>query len=304
MAKTNKDNEDKVSLWERLNKKSRLSVVDPVTFEVRNEFSFTPMSFIVVSLFVLIIIVAATWTIIAFTPLRQSIPGYPDIAKQEQMERMHKENLEYLEELKKKEAILEQYNKPLIAILNEEEPPDPSIPLDSLSLLDTTELNQIAFEMSEKDSLLREKIEAKEKYGFSIQNNITTGNADNIAGVYFFSPLKGEVSGEVDVKAGHYGIDVKAPKNEAVKSTLDGTVIYAEWTPENGHVVHVQHAHNLVSVYKHNSALLKKQGDAVKSGEPIAIIGNSGILSLGTHLHFELWYNGVPLDPKLFVDFQ
>jgi murein DD-endopeptidase MepM/ murein hydrolase activator NlpD len=304
MAKSKKDNEEKVSLWERLTKKSRLSVIDPVTFEVRNEFSFSPMSFIVVSLFVLIVIVTATWATIAFTPLRQSIPGYPDIAEQEQKERLDLENLKYLDEIEEKQAILDQYNKPLIAILNEQEPPDPSIPMDSLGLLDTAEINQISFEISEKDSILREKIEAGEKYGFSIQNDITTGNADNIAGVYFFSPLNGEVSGEINVKEGHFGIDVKAPKNEAVKSTLDGTVIYAEWTPENGHVIHVQHAHNLVSVYKHNSALLKKQGDAVKSGEPIAIIGNSGTLSLGTHLHFELWYNGVPLDPKLFVDFN
>lgn len=304
MAKSRKDKEEKASLWERLNKKSKLSVVDPITFEVRNEFYYTPMSFIVVSLFVLILIVASTWAIIAYTPLRQSIPGYPDIAEQEQMDRTYKENLARLNELEKKQEILEQYSKPLIAILNEQVPEDPAIPLDSLSLLDTSELNKINFQLTEKDSILREKIEAKEKYGYSVVNNVSTGNADNIAGVYFFSPLKGEVSGEVNVKLGHYGIDVKAPKNEAVKSTLDGTVIYAEWTPENGHVIHVQHAHNLVSVYKHNSALLKKQGDAVKSGEPIAIIGNSGVLSLGTHLHFELWYSGVPLDPKLFVDFE
>lgn len=304
MAKSKTDNEDKISLWDRLNKKSRLSVVDPVTFEVRNEFSFTPINFIVVSLFVVIVIVTLTWTVIAFTPLRQSIPGYPDIAQQEQMKRIDIENLKYLQELEEKQAILDQYNKPLLAILSEQEPPDPSIPMDSLAMLDTSEINQISFEISEKDSILREKIEATEKYGFSIKNSTTGGNADNIAGVYFFSPLKGEVSGEVNVKEGHYGIDVKAPNNEAVKSTLDGTVIYAEWTPENGHVIHVQHAHNLVSIYKHNSALLKKQGDVVKSGEPIAIIGNSGTLSLGTHLHFELWYNGVPLDPKLFVDFN
>lgn len=304
MAKSKKEKDDKVSLWERLNTKSRLSVIDPETFAVKNSFVLTPINFVVVGLFILIVIVALTWVIIAFTPLRQSIPGYPDLAEQNKMKRLELENLKYLNELEKKQAILEQYNKPLLAILNEQEPPDPSLPMDSLLLLDTTQINQLDFEISEKDSLLRQKIEEEEKYGFNIQKNVTNGNSDNIAGVYFFSPLKGEVSGEVNVKEGHFGIDVKAPNNEAVKSTLDGTVIYAEWTPENGHVIHIQHAHNLVSVYKHNSALLKKQGDAVKSGEPIAIIGNSGTLSLGTHLHFELWYHGVPLDPKLFVDFE
>lgn len=304
MAKSRKDTEEESSLWDKLTTKSRVSVVDPMTFEVKNEFSFTPLSFIVVSLFVLIVIVALTWTIIAFTPIRQSIPGYPKIAELDFQKRKDIENLEHLEELEKKEAIIDQYNKSLLAILSEQEPEDPSIPMDSLSLLDTSQINNINFEMSEKDSLLRLKIEESEKYGFNIQKKILNGNTDNIAGVYFFSPLKGEVSGEINVKEGHFGVDIKAPNNEAVKSTLDGTVIYAEWTPENGHVIHVQHTHNLVSIYKHNSALLKQTGDAVKSGEPIAIIGNSGTLSLGTHLHFELWYNGVPLDPKLFVDFN
>lgn len=304
MAKSKKDNEEKVSRWERLTTKSRLTIVDPVTFEVKNEFLLTPMNFIVVSLFVLIVIVTLTWVVIAFTPLRQSIPGYPKIAEQEQMKRIDVENIKHLNELDAKSEVLSQYNKNLLAILNEQEPEDPSLPMDSTKLLDTAAINQINFVISEKDSLLRLKIEATEKYGFSIKNNTASSSTDNIAGVYFFAPLKGEVSGEIDVKQGHFGIDIKAPNNEAVKATLDGTVIYAEWTPDNGNVIHVQHAHNLVSVYKHNSALLKKQGDAVKSGEPIAIIGNSGTLSIGTHLHFELWYHGLPLDPKLFVNFN
>ena len=139
---------------------------------------------------------------------------------------------------------------------------------------------------------------------FILNNNQKGNTTDNISGVYFFTPLKGEVSGEIDSKNGHYGIDIKAPKDEAIKSTLDGTVIFTDWSSENGNVIHIQHTHNLVSVYKHCSYLLKKQGDLVKSGEPIAIIGNSGSLSLGTHLHFELWYNGVAQNPKQFITFD
>lgn len=304
MAKSKNENVERVSLRERLTKRSRVSVVDPETFEVKNEFSLTPMNFIVVSLFILIVIVTLTWVVIAYTPLRQSIPGYPKIAEIEQEKRIDVENIKLMNQMSDKAEVLAQYNKNLLMILNEQVPEDLTVGGDSTPPLDTSVINKINFVISEKDSLLRLKIEQSEKYGFSAKTSNTGSSVDNIAGVYFFTPLKGEVSGDVNIKEGHFGIDIKAPNNEAVKATLDGTVIYSEWTPDNGNVIHVQHAHNLVSVYKHNSELLKKQGDAVKSGEPIAIIGNSGTLSIGTHLHFELWYRGIPLDPKLFIDFH
>ena len=122
--------------------------------------------------------------------------------------------------------------------------------------------------------------------------------------VLFLSPLKGEITNRFDLKKGHYGIDVIASNNEAVKAILNGTVVYADWTPENGHVIQLQHAQNLVSTYKHNSFLLKKTGDLVKAGDAVAIVGNSGELSTGPHLHFELWHNGIPLDPEKFVVFD
>ncbi|MFA0961760.1 M23 family metallopeptidase [Roseivirga sp. BDSF3-8] len=120
---------------------------------------------------------------------------------------------------------------------------------------------------------------------------------------FFFSPISGIVSSAFNGKIGHFGIDVVAKSNEPVKSVMDGTVIFSSWTQDGGNVIAVQHRNNLVSVYKHNSALLKKAGNFVNAGEIISVIGNTGELTTGPHLHFELWYNGNPVDPEEFVSF-
>lgn len=300
----NKEKSESSSWFDRLKKKSRIVIYDVDSFEQKRFFLLSNWNIFVGSLFIIILIVTATWFTIAHTPLRQSIPGYPKIAETEKLKRLELENLKQIGELSEKERITNQYNKSLLQVLSEQLPEDPSQLGDSIIAIDTAMINNISFKTSEKDSLLRKEVAEKEKYGF-IVNKPSSGNAsDNIAGVFFFTPLKGEVSGDIDTKKGHYGIDIKAPKDEAVKSTLAGTIIYTDWSSENGHVIHVQHTHNLVSVYKHCSYLLKEQGDLVKTGEPIAIIGNSGSLSLGTHLHFELWYNGVAQNPKQFINFE
>ena len=101
----------------------------------------------------------------------------------------------------------------------------------------------------------------------------------------------------------HYGVDIAASKESIVKSVLEGTVIFADWTTETGHTIAIQHSGNLISVYKHNSTLLKQVGSLLKAGEPIAVSGDSGELSSGPHLHFELWHNGTPVDPEEYVTF-
>jgi len=120
---------------------------------------------------------------------------------------------------------------------------------------------------------------------------------------FFFSPLTGFMSDQYDAKRGHYGVDIVAKTNEPVKSIADGTVIFASWTQDSGYVVMIQHKGNLISVYKHNSQLYKKVGTFVNGGEIISIVGNSGEMTDGPHLHFELWYNGNPLNPEEFVTF-
>ncbi len=121
--------------------------------------------------------------------------------------------------------------------------------------------------------------------------------------IFFFSPLTGFVSAPYNVKEGHHGIDVVAKKNEPVKCVADGTVIMASWTQDSGYVIAIQHRGNVISVYKHNAELLKEVGNFVNAGEIISIIGNTGDLTDGPHLHFELWYNGNSVNPEEFVTF-
>lgn len=150
------------------------------------------------------------------------------------------------------------------------------------------------------DSLFRQEFE---KSGGAAMVNFTSGKYRELQGTVFFPPLTGLVSDKYDVKKGHYGVDIVAKTNEPVKSIADGTVIMASWTQDAGHVIAVQHRGNLISVYKHNAELLKKVGNFVNAGDILAIVGNSGEMTNGPHLHFELWYNGSSLNPEEFVTF-
>lgn len=120
---------------------------------------------------------------------------------------------------------------------------------------------------------------------------------------FFFSPINGFISDPYDVRKGHFGVDVVAKTNEPVKCIADGTVIFSDWTQDAGYVLMIQHSGNLISVYKHNAELYKKLGTFVNAGEIISIVGNSGEMTNGPHLHFELWYNGNSLNPEEFVTF-
>lgn len=132
---------------------------------------------------------------------------------------------------------------------------------------------------------------------------LTSGKYRELQETFFFSPITGFISDHFDIKKGHYGVDVVAKTNEAVKNVADGTILFASWTQDSGYVIMIQHRGNLISVYKHNAELLKKVGTFVNAGEIISIVGNSGEMTDGPHLHFELWYNGNPLNPEEFVTF-
>ncbi|HPV57186.1 MAG TPA: M23 family metallopeptidase, partial [Tenuifilaceae bacterium] len=121
--------------------------------------------------------------------------------------------------------------------------------------------------------------------------------------IYFIPPVKGVVTNGYNPMVYHYGIDLVAAPNEVVLSIAKGTIILSNWTLETGYTLSIQHDNNFISVYKHNSKLLKRQGDRVDAGEAIAIIGNSGELTTGPHLHFELWQNGHSVDPAKFINF-
>lgn len=149
------------------------------------------------------------------------------------------------------------------------------------------------------DSLFRKEFE---KSDLSLVS-LTSVKFRELQETFFFSPITGFISDRYDMKRGHYGVDVVAKTNEAVKNVADGSIIFASWTQDSGYVIMIQHRGNLISVYKHNAELLKKVGTFVNAGEIISIVGNSGEMTNGPHLHFELWYNGNPLNPEDFVTF-
>ena len=161
-------------------------------------------------------------------------------------------------------------------------------------------LEDINFEKPPEDSLLREQVEAEEKINFLGYTNVDNQSVEKLL---FFLPVKGLVTGSFNIEDEHYGVDVVTKENELIKSTLNGVVVMSSWTSETGHVIAVQHENNLLSVYKHNSVLLKDQGERVEAGEASAIIGNSGKWSSGPHLHFELWHNNNPVDPEQYILF-
>jgi murein DD-endopeptidase MepM/ murein hydrolase activator NlpD len=159
----------------------------------------------------------------------------------------------------------------------------------------------ITFTKSSEDSVLRSLIEQEDQFSLSIINN--DKQISSVSRVHFFAPIKGIVTNSFNSLKNHYGTDIVAAPNQVVKAVLDGTITMATWTLDLGWIIQIQHENDLLSVYAHNAELLKKSGEYVKAGEPIAIIGNSGELTTGPHLHFELWHNGTPLNPEDFIFF-
>jgi murein DD-endopeptidase MepM/ murein hydrolase activator NlpD len=284
----------KRKLFDRLKVKYRMVLLNDDSFAEKFSFRLNALNVFMVVGFVSIVMIALVTSIIAFTPLREFIPGYAS-------EIATKRDLIVLslkaDSLAQAVHAREEYIRNLTQVLNGETPPKP----EKNKIDSTKKYKKISFKKSKDDSLFRTGYEAQDKYTLTI--NAASKGKNSIAGFFFFSPTSGMVSSSFSPAIGHYGIDIVTKENEAVKATLDGTVIFSGWDSETGYVIQIQHSNNLISVYKHNSALLKKMGEYVKAGEPIAIVGNSGEQSTGPHLHFELWYNGSAVDPQDFMVF-
>jgi len=280
-------------LMERLRNRYRLVVMNDDTFEEKFSLRLTPMGLVIligaVSIFMTVLVIS----LVAFTPLREYIPGYgSDLDTRKELIRLSVKTDSMESELEKKTIFLENIQHVLRG----------DIKVDSLLNKPDSSLRytRLSFTPSAEDSALRKEMEGQDQYSLSGDDK---GNKNAISGFFFFTPVKGVVTSSFSQEAEHYGVDIAAPENEAIKATLDGTVIFTGWSSETGYVIQVQHSNNLVSVYKHNSKLMKKTGQYVKAGEVIAIIGNSGEQTTGTHLHFELWYNGTAIDPQDYMVF-
>ena len=233
--------------------------------------------------------------LVMFTPMRVLVPGYPTEAMRQQI----KSSVIRLDSLEYEIHLRDRYIHIVNAIVAGREP--------NLTDAGTEEkianYDNITFTRSEQDSLLRRHVEEEEQFNFVMRTPSVSSEEELIAKIHFFKPVEGVVINKFNLNNSHFGIDIVAAPSAVVKSILDGTVIFSAWTSETGYVIHVQHTANIISVYKHNASRLKKQGDRVKAGDAIAIVGNSGELTTGPHLHIEIWQNGTPVNPEDYIVF-
>lgn len=284
--------------YKKLRNKYKLVILNDETYEEKLSFKLSRLNVFVATGTLAILLVAITAVIIAFTPLREYIPGYTDVHLYEKLYQIEaltdsldadarQKNI-YFENLR---HILSGRDTSIVKPLKE----------DTVGAY-----NNIVSYPSSADSAFRDEFESQLMYGSEdtkLAERTRTGSRPDISSFSFFTPLRGIVTSKFDPASKHYGVDIVSVQNEAIKACLDGVVIFTGWTLETGYTITIQHANDLISVYKHNSALLKDQGSFVKAGDAIAIIGSSGEYSTGPHLHFELWYNGVPVDPTDFIKF-
>ena len=272
--------------------KYRLVILNEETFEERLAFRLTRLNVFMLFGVLSITLVVFTILLIAFTPLKEYIPGYSSTALKKQAVELNYKT----DSLQQVITYNDKYYASIKKVLKGEVS---AVKLNKDSIIEAAKLDasEIDLSASKADSILRAKVDKEDKY-----NLFET--AKSKTNFVLFTPVNGEISEEYNAENKHYAVDIVVAKNTPVKATADGTVIFAEWTVETGFVVLIEHSYGLISVYKHNATLTKEQGDFVKAGEVIATSGNTGDLSTGPHLHFELWSDGYSVNPTNFIDFK
>ncbi len=288
MTKDKKKN----SFWSRWRFKYRFVILNSENFEERLSFNMSRMNIFLLTCVTITLLMGGTALVIAFSPLREYLPGYTSTDIRRQIVTLNQLSDSLNTELINRERYLQNI-KNIIEGRNIDTSQVEIVPPNST-------IEDVNFEKTPEDSLLREQVEADEKFNFFGYTNVVNQSIEKLL---FFLPVKGFITESFNIEKEHFGVDLVTKENELIKSTLDGVVVMSSWTSETGHVIAVQHENNLISVYKHNSVLLKDQGEKVEAGEAIAIIGNSGKWSSGPHLHFELWHNNNPVDPEQYILF-
>lgn len=279
---------------EKITRKYRLVVEDSESFEKLYSLKLSPWNVFVVGGVFSFLLVSFTSVLIAYTPLKEYIPGY----ESSKLKQTAKDLVYQVDSLQQRLLINDMKIQALIPILSGEEPVSEfDLSQVEQQALDLKKADTINLAPSEEDLAFREEVEQADRY--SLFEEATQGNE-----LVFFSPVTGSITNTFNSEEKHYAVDVVVKKGSPVKAVADGVVIFAEWTTETGYVIIVEHGNGYISVYKHNESLNKEQGDLVLSGEVIATVGSTGELSSGAHLHFELWNNGYPVNPLNFIDFE
>lgn len=271
--------------------KYRLVVLNEATFEERFSFKLNRLNVFVFSTVFAVFLIVITTILIAFTPLREYIPGYSSTALKKRAL-----NLSYkTDSLEQALDINQQYLASIKKVLTGDVK---TVDFNRDSILEAAQndVEGVDFTPSKQDSILREIVLQEDKY-----NPLTAKEELNFV---LFPPVKGTISENYNPKSKHFAVDIVTIKNSPVKAAADGTIIFADWTMDSGQVIILKHNNNIISVYKHNASLSKEQGELVKAGEVIATVGNTGELTTGPHLHFELWSDGYPINPTNFIDFD
>jgi murein DD-endopeptidase MepM/ murein hydrolase activator NlpD len=283
-------------LVRRIRDQYRLVILNEETLEERISFKLSRLNVFVAIGLLSILLVFITTYIIAFTPLKEYIPGYTDITLQRRIYELQLRSDSVAFAMRAQEKYLDGLKKVLNGDLpNERE----MLPTDTAQ---TRDYRNIKDKRSGEDSVLRAEYEKDNKYNL-FKSDKTSAKGSSMRNLTFFTPVKGMVTSVFDPLRKHFGIDIVAARDQVIKSVQDGTVIFSGWTVETGYVIAIQHPGNVISVYKHNSVLLKKEGNIVHAGETVAIIGETGELSTGPHLHLELWINGIPVNPVDYIIF-
>jgi murein DD-endopeptidase MepM/ murein hydrolase activator NlpD len=279
-------------LAKKLLHKYRLVILNEDTFEERFAIKLTRLNVFVLTATSAILLIFFTTLLIAFTPLREYIPGYSSTRLKKQASLLNYKTDSLVQELEMNKRYFASIRKVLTGDVT-------TVKFNKDSVIAAAQNDPEILEVltNREDSLLREKIANEDKY------NVFETGLDQ-SNFVLFPPVNGTISSTYNFEEKHFAVDIVVPTNTPVKATADGTVIFAEWTIETGYVVIIEHSQELISVYKHNSSITKSQGDLVKAGEVIAMSGNTGELSSGPHLHFEIWSKGYPVNPVNFIDFQ
>lgn len=279
-------------LKKKLFTKNRLVILNEETFEEIFSLKLNLMNVFVGLTSVSIVMIALTTYIIAFTPLREYIPGYAstqlkreatqNAIKSDSLQKVINENSAYLTSIKKVlTGDLEHTKLSRDSIMVPEQANDAGVDLTP----------------SKADLKLREQVALEDKYN-------VFEKAEPKVSLVLFAPVKGMITEKYNSRNNHFAVDIAVAKDTPIKSVAGGTVVFADWTPTNGNVIIVRHNDGIISVYKHAASLTKDQGDIVRSGEVLALAGSTGAQSTGVHLHFELWKDGYPIDPTQFINFE
>ena len=280
----------KHTLLDKLSERFHILLVNEKTLERKKLLSSSSLNLIASSFIAFLVVLSASFILIYFTPLKEYFRGYTSV----ELRQNAVENSMKLDSLESLYIMQSNYINSLKDLLSG------NISYEELEENTISNENRVTeleiVETNQEDSLLRALVEEEDKYNaFDIQGERFT--------TVLFPPVKGGLSSAFDINNKHYGVDIVMPENSPVHSISEGIVVFSEWTSATGFVIIIEHLNGLTSIYKHNSSIVKSQGDRVGTGEIIAFTGNTGELTTGPHLHFELWYQGEPVDPQSYIEF-